>query len=80
MLFAARMVALIACDDRGDSLFTDTRLLDRYAPVWLYTRANWRAIFHALCTFNKSVWAAAIVNLRVLRKYQPLWFSPEIAE
>jgi hypothetical protein len=77
---AAKMIPFIGCDDRSDSLFTDTRLLDRYTPVWLYTRANWRAIFHALCTFNKSVRAAAIVICVFYENISPCHSSPEIAE
>jgi hypothetical protein len=69
---AERRIPLIACDDCGDSRFADTRVPDHYAAAWFCARASWSAIFHALCTFNKSTLAGAIVNLRLLRKYQPL--------
>jgi hypothetical protein len=54
---AVKMIPFIACDDRSDFPFTDTRIPNRYALVWLCTRANWRAIFHALCTFYQIGWS-----------------------
>jgi hypothetical protein len=69
MSVAVRIIWVIASDDLAGTLATDTRVPRHYAPAWLCTRASWRAIFHALCTFNKSVLAGAIVNLRLLRKY-----------
>jgi hypothetical protein len=70
MLASARMVPFIACHDSGDSLIIDTRVAHRYAPVWLCTRANWRSIFHAFMSFNKSISTASILNLCFLRKNQ----------
>lgn len=68
------MIFLIACEDRGHPLFADTTLPHHDNPAWLYARASYRAIFHGLCKFNKSVWLRAIVNLRFLRKYSSLLF------
>ena len=76
---AARMISLIACDDCSDSLLADTHVPDHYDPAGFSTRASWRAIFHALCTFNKPVRAAATLNPRFCENISPCHCSPELA-
>jgi hypothetical protein len=40
------MISLVASDDCGEPLFTDTRVSHHYGPARFFARASWRAIFH----------------------------------
>jgi hypothetical protein len=42
----ANMIPLVASDDGGHPLFTNTRVAHHYDPAWFGTRASWRAFFH----------------------------------
>jgi len=55
--------------DPGQGRFADTTVSPHNNPAWLRARASCRGIFHTSMSFNKPVPSAAIVNLRVLRKY-----------
>jgi hypothetical protein len=46
MCAAANLISLVASDDCGEPLFTDTRVSHHYGPARFFTRASWRAIFH----------------------------------
>ena len=46
MCTAANVISLVASDDCGHALFTDTSVSDDHDPPWLSARATWRALFH----------------------------------
>ena len=70
----ANMVAWVAANNCDQALLANDGIADRHDPARFFAAASWRAFFPSDASFNKSVRAVAIVNLRLLRKYSSLSF------